>query len=234
VADTKLSALTALTGANFDPAADLVYVDDVSVTTSKKMTGQELFNALSTLSTITGAGIQISADSIPVYDNSATTEKRILVEELLNTVGSLTAITGANTDTSADSVLIYDNSATTSKKQTVAELNNALNGIGIPQNSQSAAYTTVLADAGKHILHPTADNNARTFTIDSNANVAYPVGTVITFVNQINTVTIAITADTLTMVGTGSTGSRTLAANGMATALKIASTSWVISGTGLS
>lgn len=104
----------------------------------------------------------------------------------------------------------------------------------IPQNSQSAAYTTVLADAQKHILHPTADNNARTFTIDSNANVAYPIGTCLTFINQINTVTIAITSDTLTMAGTGSTGSRTLAANGIATAIKIASTSWIISGTGLS
>lgn len=106
--------------------------------------------------------------------------------------------------------------------------------VPITQNSQSAAYTTVLADGGKHILHPTADNNARTFTIDSNANVAYPVGTTITFVNQINTVTIAITSDTLTLAGAGSTGSRTLAANGIATALKIASTSWIISGTGLS
>lgn len=104
----------------------------------------------------------------------------------------------------------------------------------IVQNSQSAAYTTVLTDAGKHILHPTADNNARTFTIDSNANVAYPIGTAITFVNQINTVTIAITSDTLTLAGPGSTGSRTLAANGIATALKVAATSWIISGTGLS
>jgi hypothetical protein len=104
----------------------------------------------------------------------------------------------------------------------------------IPQNSKSAAYTTVLADAQKHILHPAADNNARTFTIDSNTNVAYPIGTCITFINQINTVTIAITSDTLTLAGTGATGSRTLAANGIATALKVASTSWVISGTGLS
>lgn len=102
------------------------------------------------------------------------------------------------------------------------------------QNSRSAAYTTVLTDGGGHILHPAADNNARTFTIDSNANVAYPIGTTLTFVNQINTVTLAITSDTLTMAGTGSTGSRTLAASGMATALKIAATSWIISGTGLS
>jgi hypothetical protein len=103
-----------------------------------------------------------------------------------------------------------------------------------PVNSQSAAYTTVLADAQKFILHPTADNNARTFTIDSNANVAYPIGTCLTFVNQINTVTISITADTLTLAGAGTTGSRTLVANGTATALKIATTEWVISGVGLS
>lgn len=104
----------------------------------------------------------------------------------------------------------------------------------IPVNSQSAAYTTVLADAQKFILHPTADNNARTFTIDSNANVAYPIGTCITFVNQINTVTISITADTMTWAGSASTGSRTLAANGMATALKVSTTGWVINGVGLS
>jgi hypothetical protein len=103
----------------------------------------------------------------------------------------------------------------------------------IPQSSKSAAYTTVLADANTHILHPSSDNNARTFTIDSNANVAYPIGTTLTFVNKINTVTIAITTDTLTWAGPGTTGSRTLAANGMATAMKIATTEWMISGSGL-
>ena len=45
--------------------------------------------------------------------------------------------------------------------------------------------------------------------------------------------TIGITTDTLRMVGTGTTGSRTLAANGMATLLKITSTEWLISGAGL-
>lgn len=103
----------------------------------------------------------------------------------------------------------------------------------IPQNSQSAAYTLVLADAQKHIYHPGSDNNARTFTIPANSSVAYPIGTCITFVNAINTVTIAITSDTLTLAGSGSTGSRTLAANGIATAMKVASTSWIISGVGL-
>jgi len=105
----------------------------------------------------------------------------------------------------------------------------------ITQNSQSTAYTTVLADAEKHILHPSSDTTARTFTIDSNANVAYPIGTTITFVNQngAGVVTIAVTSDTMRLAGAGTTGNRTLAANGIATALKLTSTEWIINGTGL-
>lgn len=105
----------------------------------------------------------------------------------------------------------------------------------ITQNSQSAAYTTVLADAGKQIYHPGADTTARIWTIDSNANVAYAIGTVITFVNDTSagTITIAITSDTLVLAGAGTTGSRTLAASGIATAIKMTSTRWMINGTGL-
>jgi hypothetical protein len=104
----------------------------------------------------------------------------------------------------------------------------------VPQNSQSAAYTLVLADAGKHIFHPAADNNARTFTIPANSSVAYPIGTAITFINMAAAnVTIAITSDTLTLSSAGTTGSRTLATNGSATCIKITSTQWLISGSGL-
>lgn len=105
----------------------------------------------------------------------------------------------------------------------------------ILQNSKSAAYTLVLSDAGKHLLHPSADTTARTFTIPANASVAYPIGTAITFVNQngAGALTIAITTDTMRLAGAGTTGSRTLAANGVATALKVTATEWIISGTGL-
>jgi len=111
------------------------------------------------------------------------------------------------------------------------DLNNALRTIS--QTSKSADYTTVLTDAGTQILHPTADNNARTFTIDSNAHVAYLIGTTITFINQINTLSIAITADTLQLAGSATTGTRTIAAGGMGTAIKVTSTLWFISGPGV-
>ena len=106
---------------------------------------------------------------------------------------------------------------------------------GVPQNSRSAAYTLVLADAGKHIYHPSADTTARTWTIPANASVAFPIGTAVTFVNDngAGAITIAITTDTLVLAGPGTTGSRTLADNGVATAVKVTATRWVISGTNL-
>jgi hypothetical protein len=104
----------------------------------------------------------------------------------------------------------------------------------IPQNSQSAAYTLVLADAGKHIFHPSGDANARTYTIPANSSVAYPIGTAITFINMTSqAVTIAITTDTMYLSSAGTTGSRSLAQYGSATAIKITSTDWLISGSGL-
>lgn len=105
----------------------------------------------------------------------------------------------------------------------------------VDQNSQSSAYTLVLADAGKHIFHPSVDTTARTWTIPANSSVAFPVGTAVTFVNQnaAGVITIAITTDTMRLAGAGTTGSRTLAANGIATALKVTSTEWIVNGTGL-
>jgi hypothetical protein len=104
----------------------------------------------------------------------------------------------------------------------------------IPVNSQSAAYTAVLADSGKCIFHPSTDANARTFTIPANGSVAYPIGTAISFVNMTSqVVSIAITTDTMYLAGTGTTGTRSLAQYGTATALKLTSTTWIISGAGL-
>jgi hypothetical protein len=103
---------------------------------------------------------------------------------------------------------------------------------GILQNSQSANYTLVLTDAWKSIYHPSADTTARTWTIPANSSVAFPIGTAITFVNDTSagTITISITTDTLVLTGAWTTGSRTLASNWVATAIKVTSTRWIISG----
>ena len=48
MADTKISALTALTGANVDAAADYLAIVDTSVTTTKKILVSELFKGQTT------------------------------------------------------------------------------------------------------------------------------------------------------------------------------------------
>jgi hypothetical protein len=117
-----------------------------------------------------------------------------------------------------------------------ATVSTAATGIGfrgIPQSATATTegpYTIQASDAGDHIYAFTS----RTITIPANGTLALPVGTTIVFITGSGaTMTIAITTDTLLLAGVGTTGSRTLAPFGMATAVKITSTSWIISGNGL-
>lgn len=104
--------------------------------------------------------------------------------------------------------------------------------LGMPQNSQSGStYAIVIGDAGKHLYFTGATCTA---TIPANSATAFPIGTTIAFIcSSATTLTIAITTDTMYLGGTGTTGSRTLAAYGMATAVKVTATAWFINGTGL-
>lgn len=73
-----------------------------------------------------------------------------------------------------------------------------------------------------------------TITIPANASIALPIGTMLTFINSGGGVmTIAITTDTMTLANSATTGSRSLASNGLATAIKMTATTWLISGNGL-
>jgi hypothetical protein len=102
-------------------------------------------------------------------------------------------------------------------------------------NSQSGNYTTVATDRGKLLLHPNGAGAGDTFTIAANASVAYPLGTVLVFANRDSSaLSIGITSDTLILEGTTTTGTRSLAQNSRAAAIKVESTVWLISGSGLS
>jgi hypothetical protein len=146
------------------------------------------------------------------------------------TVSNVAGLTINSTTIPTSKTLIATDS--TVSDATTATAARGLGYMGLPQSSAATtgSYTVVAADAGEHI-YSTA---TRTITIDSNANLALPIGTAITFIAATGaTVTIAITTDTLLLAGAGTTGSRTLSPFGMATAIKITSTSWIISGNGL-
>jgi hypothetical protein len=134
--------------------------------------------------------------------------------------------TGISTFTSA-------NTSATNYTVTVPSETFEVGFRNIPQNIQDTTYALVLADSGKHIYK--SSTTARTWTIPANSSVAFPIGTAITFVNggSSGNCTIAITSDTMRLAGAGTTGSRTLGIYGIATAVKVAATVWVISGTGL-
>ena len=73
-----------------------------------------------------------------------------------------------------------------------------------------------------------------TLTVPANGTVAFPIGATLMVVNTNATaLTIAITTDTMTLANSTTTGSRTLAQNGMATLTKIGTTNWLIAGSGL-
>lgn len=97
----------------------------------------------------------------------------------------------------------------------------------------SGAYSVVGSE--ETLIHPSADTTARTVTLPANSSIPLPVGHTLTIINEdgAGDVTIAITSDTLRLAGAGTTGSRTLADNGIAVLIKTSSTNWLISGTGL-
>lgn len=104
---------------------------------------------------------------------------------------------------------------------------------GIPQNIQATNYTFVLADANKHVYQNAG--GVHTYTIPANASVAFPIGTAITGINGhgAGNITLNITTDNLIWSPSGATGSRTIAADGVFTLLKVAAASWYITGSGI-
>lgn len=143
-------------------------------------------------------------------------------------ISALNSLTGVNVVVSTDVLPIVDTSATETKKITIEQLRAAL---GLTQRSVSTNTTTTALDANGSIAN--TDTSPHVFSIDSNANVPYLAGTTLTFASGVTTLTIGIVSDSLTLAGTSTTGTRTLAANSIATAYKFGTTSWIISGAGL-
>jgi hypothetical protein len=164
------------------------------------------------------------------YSNSVTAET--FNTDQITVVGNRISTTVTNADLELECNGSGGVVINTLAEATTASTARSAGYLGIPASAVSTTNTLTIADAGEHIYVTT---NGQTITIPANASVAYPIGTTLTFIAgpSATTVTIAITSDTLRLAGGTSTGTRTLAANGMATAVKVAATTWYINGTGL-
>jgi|694.fasta_scaffold24121_7 hypothetical protein len=167
--------------------------------------------------------------------NSSTNAPFWVQPTLSNTYYAATTsaqLAGVVSDETGSGALVFGTTPTITPANAVAATSASTAGyIGMPQVSVNANTAILATHAGKHIYTTVT---GLTHTIPANSNVAFEVGTAITFVTASNvSLSIALTTDTLRLANSTSTGTRTLAANGVATALKITSNVWIMSGNGL-
>jgi len=134
-----------------------------------------------------------------------------------NTVGRLAVGTNGYT-------LVADSSQTTGLAYSA--------GIPVVLNAQTATYTVVLGDAYKLVTMSVA--SANNFQIPTNANVAFPTGTVINVI-QIGagqTTIQAVTSGTTTISSTGATATapKLRAQYSAASCIKVATDTWYVVG----
>ena len=239
--NTQTNSYTGASGeVTIDTDKQVIVVHDGSTAGGISLASEARVNAAFTAANnSTDTWVRNAANAASSYANSGFSQANTA------TTNAATADQRAVTSGSyANSAYLTANSAGSYANAAFAAANSSttvdgIDAVGfrnIPINSQNTAYTTVLADSGKVIFHPSTDANTRTFTIPANSTVAYPNGTAITFINMsASNVTIAITDDTMYSSPDGTTGlPMKLTQYGSATALKMTPTSWLISGSGLS
>ena len=96
----------------------------------------------------------------------------------------------------------------------------------------AANVTLALTDSGKHFYSTSAA--PFTVTIPVNSTVAFPIGTVVSIVNQgTANLTVAQGSATLYLGGNTTSASRTITTYGVATLMKVATDVWFVNGTGV-
>jgi len=160
------------------------------------------------------AGIKWGVD--PTTD-IVTTKGDLIVGTAADTVARLGVGTNGHT-------LVADSAAATGLAYSA--------GIPVVLNAQTATYTVVLGDAYKLVTMSVA--SANDFQIPTNANVAFPVGTVINVI-QIGagqTTIKAVTSGTTTISSTGATATapKLRAQFSAASCIKVATDTWYVVG----
>jgi hypothetical protein len=242
---SNLNALTLgtyLTGTSYNGSATVTAAVDATTTnTASKVVARDAsgnFSAGTITATLLGTATNVSGTVAVANGGTGATSAGIAA------FNNITGYSAAGATGTTSTNLVFSTSPTLVTPilgtPTSGDLSNCTadgtTSVGfrtIPQNAQTGSYTLVLADSGKHIYHAVGAG-AATYTIPANSSVAYPIGTALSFVNLSTTsISIAITTDTMYLGSTGTTGTRTLANYGTATALKVTSTVWIITGSAL-
>lgn len=200
MADTATTGLTALTGAGVDAANDVIPIADVSATATKKITVAQLAAALSASGIVlvdsawaakgdllagtandTAAILGVGANNTILEAASGQTTglqwgTAPVKLATFTTAGDQIQATGSGAIARIAIGTAYQVQAVNSGATAVAYID----AYAIPQNANAqtgTTYTLALTDAGKRVTLSNA--SAITLTVDTNANVAFPVGTII-------------------------------------------------------
>ena len=150
------------------------------------------------------------------------------------TVTSITAGTGLSggTITSTGTIAIDSTVATLTGTQTLTNKTLTDPKINLAFDAETASYTAVLANNGQIV---TMDNaSANTFSIPTNASVAFPIGTQLNIlqIGAGQTTIQAVTSGTTTILSTGATAAapKIRARYGSATCIKANTDLWYVIG----
>jgi hypothetical protein len=162
-----------------------------------------------------------------------------------NTLSISTGLSGTSYNGTAPITIAIDSTVTTNAgtqtltNKTITGLSNASTVLdysdsqyqfgfrNMPQSGTTSGNLT-LGDSGKHVYVSSG------VTVPPNSSVAFEIGAVITVVSNATALTITQGSGvTLKWANSSSTGNRSLASNGIATLLKVATDTWYIFGLGL-
>lgn len=145
-------------------------------------------------------------------------------------------IKGKTVDLVASGVTVLQASATGVNIVGTAKRNGVeLGWLDIPANAQNGTYTLLAADRGKRIYSKNVAGQTINIPTAATANAPQPDSAIMIRNRGTNPISVVPAGGvTLLLAGSAATGTRTVAANGMATLIHEETNVWVISGPGVS
>jgi hypothetical protein len=220
-------------------AAELNILDGVTANTAELNTLDGVTATTAELNLLDG--VTATTEELNILDGvTATAAELNALDGITATVDELNILDGV-TATASELNVLDGITATTAELNYVDGVTSAVQTqldakLGdeyqeMPQNAKNSNYTLALSDSGKHLYH--SNTTAYTWTIPANSSVAFPLGTVITFVNDgSGDITIA-RASGVALIVFGTDQNATLSQYGLATAIKVGTDRWYIAGTGV-